>query len=109
MWRRTSSALGVQDALKAIQDGTAWAILWCRGDISRSSDGRRSEDDLVYVQLHMIEPSKRERLFEKAKRTGRTKTVVMAESWESEDLGALVLFYESGPYLLPDRSDPFTF
>ncbi|KRE42445.1 hypothetical protein [Knoellia sp. Soil729] len=61
---------------------------------------------VAYVRRHLIEPAERERLFKKAQRKGRTKTVVMAERWESDDRRAMILFYEDGPYLLPDRDDP---
>jgi hypothetical protein len=54
---------------------------------------------LPFVQSHLIEPAERERLFLTAQRKGTTKTVVMAERWESTGQGSLILFYESGPYL----------
>lgn len=31
----------------------------------------------------------------------------MAERWENEAGAPLVVFYESGPYLLPDREQPY--
>jgi hypothetical protein len=64
------------------------------------------QDGVAYVRRHLIEPAERERLFKKAQRKGRTKTVVMAERWVSADRGALIVFYETGPYLLPERDDP---
>lgn len=97
----------MQDAWSAVDAGAAWAIVWCEGGISRSTDSSSKESDLQYVRRHLIEPDKRRRLFEKARRKGHTKTVIMAERWENTQSGPLVLFYESGPYLLPERSDPF--
>lgn len=61
---------------------------------------------IAYVRRHLFDPVERERLFKKAQRKGRTKTVVMAERWESADHRAMILFYEDGPYLLPDRDAP---
>jgi hypothetical protein len=61
---------------------------------------------VAYVRRHLIEPAERVRLFKKVQRKGRTKTVVMAERWESADRDALIVFYETGPYLLPERDDP---
>jgi hypothetical protein len=37
------------------------------------------DDEGIAVRRHLIEPAERERLLKKAQRTGRTKTVVMAE------------------------------
>lgn len=105
-WIRTHEAFGAQDALAAVDRGTPWAILWCGGGVSRSTDSRADGDGVAYVRRHLIEPAERERLFRKAQRKGRMKTVVMAERWESTDRGALIVFYETGPYLLPERDDP---
>ena len=92
--------------MSAVEHGTPWAILWCGGGVSRSSDAHPDQDGLAYVRRYLVEPAERERLFNKARRKGRTKTVVMAERWESADEGPLILFYENGPYLLPERDSP---
>ena len=105
-WTRTHDALGVQEALGAVDSGTSWAILWCGGGTSRSGDSPQDQHGVAYVRRHLIDPAERERLFKKAQRTGRTRTVVMAERWESVDHSAMILFYEGGPYLLPDGDDP---
>lgn len=105
-WIRTHNALGVRAALDAVEGGDRWAILWCEGAVSRSDDSPVDEDGLAYVRKHLIEPAKRERMLAKAERTGRTKTVVMAERWEEAEGSPLVLFYEDGPYLLPEREEP---
>lgn len=105
-WTRTHEAVGAQEAIGAVDHGTPWAFLWCGGGVSRSSDSPVDQNAVAYVRRHLIEPAERERLFKKAQRKGRTKTVVMAERWESADLGALIVFYETGPYLLPERDDP---
>lgn len=105
-WTRTHEALGVQEALGAVDSGAPWAILWCAGGTSRSSDAPVNQHGVTYVRRNLIEPAERERLFKKAQRKGRTKTVVMAERWESFDHRTMILFYEDGPYLLPDRDDP---
>lgn len=105
-WTRTHDAVGAQEAISAVDRGTPWAILWCGGGVSRSSDTPVDRNGVAYVRRHLIEPAERERLFKKAQRKGRTKTVVMAERWESADRDALIVFYETGPYLLPERDDP---
>jgi hypothetical protein len=105
-WTRTHDALGIDTALDAVQGGDRWAIIWCEGGVSRWDDSPVDVDGLDYVRKHVIEPAKRERMLAKAIRTGRTKTVIMAERWEEAGAGPLVLFYESGPYLLPKREDP---
>ena len=105
-WIRTHEAYGAKEALADVEQGAAWAIVWCGGGVSRSSDKQVDDQGLRYVQSHLIEPAERERLFQKAQRKRRTKTVVMAERWESTGQGLLILFYEAGPYLLPDRDDP---
>lgn len=83
-------------------------ILWCDGELSRSTDDPPDHAGVSYVRGHLVEPAERERLSRKAQRKGRTSTVVMAERWERPDEGPLIVFYESGPYLLPDRDDPTT-
>lgn len=105
-WTRTDAAYGAQEALDAVDDGTPWAIVWCGGGVSRSSDTPVDEDGKAYVRRHLVEPAQRERLFAKSQRRRATKTVVMAERWEHPQRGPLILFYEGGPYLLPDRDDP---
>lgn len=105
-WTRTHQAFGAADALSAIDQGTPWAILWCGGGVSRSTDAPLDDEGVAHVRRTLIEPAERERLFAKSRRKLRTQTVVMAERWESPDQGALIVFYESGPYLLPERDDP---
>ncbi|QHT54861.1 hypothetical protein GXP71_01265 [Cellulomonas sp. H30R-01] len=107
-WVRTHEAFGARDALGAVDRGMPWVILWCEGGLSRSTDDPPDHAGVSYVRGHLVEPAERERLFRKAQRKGRTSTVVMAERWESPDEGPLIVFYESGPYLLPDRDDPTT-
>lgn len=105
-WRRTHEAYGREDALNAVRDGTAWVVHWCGGKVSRSTDSPRDDAGLRYAGAHLIEPAERERLFAKAQRKGHTKTVIMAERWESSEGKGLIVFYETGPYLLPDRPEP---
>ena len=80
--------------------------MWCGGEVARSTDRPIDTAAIQYVREHLIEPATRERLFAKAKRTGRTKTVVMAERWEDGDGQPLVVFDETGPCLLPERDEP---
>jgi len=105
-WTRTHEAFGARAALDAVDHGTPWAVLWCAGSVSRSEETRSAARALARVRASLIEPAERERLFEKAQRKGRTKTVIMAERWEDQDRKPLILFYETGPYLLPDRDEP---
>ena len=105
-WTRTHEAFGARAALDAVDHGTPWAVLWCAGSVSRSEETRSAARALARVRASLIEPAERERLFEKAQRKGRTKTVIMAERWEEAEGSPLVLFYEDGPYLLPEREEP---
>jgi len=105
-WTRTHDAYGARQALRDIDQGTPWAIVCCGGSVSRSSDSPVNTDGVAYLRRHLIEPAKREQLFAEAMRRGETKTVVMAERWEDPQSCPLILFYEGGPYLLPERDDP---
>ena len=105
-WIRTQEAVASSEAIAEIDRGTPWNILWCEGGVSRSSAVPLDTDGIDYARRHLIDPSKRERLFRKARRKGRTKSVVLAERWEHADTGPLILFYASGPYLLPPRDEP---
>jgi len=108
-WHRTSAAYGRDAALNEAGAGSAWGFLWCEGKVSRSTDEPQDSDAVDYARTHLIEPAERERLFAKARRKGRTKTVVMAERWEDDRGRPLIVFYETGPYLLPDRPEPDRF
>lgn len=105
-WSRTHEAYGAREALADVSRGIPWAILWCGGQVSRSGGAENETEALEYVKNKLVEPAKRERLFGQSK--GRSKTVVMAERWVHDDDGPLVLFYESGPYLLPARDSPIS-
>jgi hypothetical protein len=104
-WRRTHDATSREEALSAVEAGAEWIFLWCGGrEPSRS--GENGDDALLYAKGHLVDPDERQRLFAEGERKRRMPTVVMAERWESVDGSPLVLFYEDGPYLLPDRSEP---
>jgi len=103
-WSRTHEAYGVRDALADVASGIPWAIRWCGGQVSRSSDTDVDSEGLEHVKHKLVEPAKQERLRRKSNR--RSKTVIMAERWVHDVDGPFVLFYESGPYLLPDRETP---
>ncbi len=106
-WRRTDEAVAVDDAIRAIDSGAAWAVLWCGGEVSRSTDSPVDDEAVSYARAHVIEPARRKRLQETARRKGRTKTVVMAERWQNDRDHPMIVFYEAGPHLLPERDDPF--
>lgn len=101
-WRRTSESYGRDDALGSVARGADWVFLWCVGPVSRSPD----EHALAYAKSYLIEPAERVRLYAKAQKKHRFKTVVMAERWDDETGRPLVVFYEGGPSTLPDRSEP---
>jgi len=104
-WRRTHDAITRAEAFAAVASGADWVFLWCGGGKpSRSSEG--DDEALRYAEAHLVDPDERQRLFDKGQRKRRMPTVVMAERWEAVDGTPLVLFYEDGPYLLPDRVQP---
>lgn len=105
-WHRVSESYGRDDALDSVGRGAAWAFLWCEGAVSRSTDNPSDERALAYARSDLIEPAERLRLFAKAQKKHRARTVVMAERWEDETGRPFVVFYEGGPYTLPDRSEP---
>jgi hypothetical protein len=104
-WRRLEECAEPSDALLAIDNGADWYFHWCAGAKTKPADAT-SQSALDYARTHCIGPPERERLAKKAERKGRTKTVVLAERWEHPSEGALIVFFEDGPYTWPERLDP---
>lgn len=105
-WTRTHDAYGAVSAMSDVGNGTAWAIVWCGGGVSRSTDKTLDESGLLYVRNHLVEPAERERLLKKAERRAGPRPWSWRNAGIRDDGEPLILFYESGPYLLHDREDP---
>lgn len=88
--------MGPEEAFAAIKVGANWFFHWCAGARTKPEDVC-SEQAMRVARLHCISVSERDRLAEKARRKGRTKTVVMAERWEHPVEGGLIVFLEDGP------------
>lgn len=106
-WHRLSAAAEPEDAFAAIDAGTEWVIFWCGGGTTRSTaseaERRRALD---YARAEVVGPAEIQRLADKAARKGRSKTIVLAEAWAEDADRRMVVFYEGGPHLLPERPVP---
>jgi hypothetical protein len=94
-----------EEAFAAIEAGAAWFFHWCAGARTRPNDATSAEAMNV-ARLQCISLAERDRLAEKARRKGRTKTVVMAERWVHPAEGTLIVFIEDAPHAWPQREDP---
>lgn len=106
-WRRLSAAAEPEDAFAAIDAGAAWVFFWCGGGTTRStaSEAERRRA-LAYARTQTVGSAAMQRLADKAARKGRSKTIVLAESWAQDAGRRMVVFYEGGPHPLPDRPVP---
>lgn len=106
-WRRVADATEPDAAFAAVEAGAEWVFFWCGGGMTRSSaaepEVRRA---LACARAEAVGPVERKRLAAKAARKGRSRTVVLAESWVNDASTRMIVFYEGGPYVLPDRAQP---
>ncbi len=106
-WRRVADAIEPDEAFAVVDAGAEWVFFWCGGGTTRSSgpepEARRA---LACARAEAVGPVERKRLAAKAARKGRSTTVVLAESWVYDAGKRLIVFYEGGPYILPDRAMP---
>ncbi len=106
-WRRVADAVEPDEAFAVVDAGAEWVFFWCGGGRTRSS-GPESEvrRALACVRAEAVGPVERKRLAARAARKGRCTTVVLAESWVNGASKRMIVFYEGGPYVLPDRALP---
>jgi hypothetical protein len=96
-WRRQRGIIEPAEADEIVRAGGVWAVEWCGG----GRDWHLGTDRTPWkeVQRKLVDPRKLDRLSAKARRKGRSRTVMFAEEWSGEGGDRLVLVVEGSPHL----------
>ncbi len=109
-WTRVAAVEDPERALADAQGGTPWVFVWCGTGNPKTRSWEATEGEkkeaLQYARRELVDAQERERLMRRAARKGRSRTVVQVERWVDQQGEALLLFWEGGPHVLPERDDP---
>jgi hypothetical protein len=95
-WHRRRGIISPFEADAIVREGGPWAVEWCVGGRDWHPAECGAWDD---IQPQLIDPATRRKISLKAARTGRSKTVMIAEEWVDDAGHVLVLVIEGGPDL----------
>lgn len=96
-WRRRRGIIEPATADEIVRAGGVWAVEWCGG--GRNWHHGTDRTPWTEIQRKLVDPRTLDRLSEKARRKGRSRTVMFAEEWTGEGGARLVLVVEGGPHL----------